>query len=327
MRTRDTATFFILSSMVLQAGCDGAPGPEPDTFAIFKLLKIKDDEHGDIEGQLTGEDQFRVQDLNVVNKDKKVRIEVTPTSSKEAEYKVKLEDNTKQIEDFNGLAAPTKALDILDDIRDQEPDENGRKCVDKMMLKSETVYEEVMRCDHSYDERCHTTYVTSYVPHQEEDCDEKFRKVCMIWNEQQAVTEMVEECTTPLVPNCLQPGPEVCRTVYDTVCDTKQVGYEVEEQFPNCVTVNMEKCKDVTIGLVTENKCEVWPVQQCQVENRTVTHTQPRTDCRKEPRELCAPGDCPLEEVSTLLSPVCSFNDRLCPGPRCLCSEDEDCRG
>jgi len=118
----------------------------------------------------------------------------------------------------------------------------------------------------------------------------------MIWNEQQAVTEMVEECTTPLVPNCLQPGPEVCRTVYDTVCDTKQVGYEVEEQFPNCVTVNMEKCKDVTIGLVTENKCEVWPVQQCEVENRTVTHTQPRTDCRKEPRELCAPGDCPLEE-------------------------------
>ena len=236
-------------------------------------------------------------------------------------------DITDEASAFNELDANPRALTILDMIRDQEPDENGRKCVDKMMQRRETVYEEVMRCDHSYDERCHTTYVTSYVPHQEEDCDEKFRKVCMIWNEQQAVTEMVEECTTPLVPNCLQPGPEVCRTVYDTVCDTKQVGYEVEEQFPNCVTVNMEKCKDVTIGLVTENKCEVWPVQQCEVENRTVTHTQPRTDCRKEPRELCAPGDCPLEEVSTLLSPVCSFNDRLCPGPRCLCSEDEDCRG
>ena len=80
--------------------------------------------------------------------------------------------------------------------------------------------------------------------------------------------------------------------------DTRHVGYEVEEQFPSCTTVNMEKCKDVTIGLITENKCEVWPVQQCSVENRTVTHSQPRTECRKEPRELCAPGDCPLVEVT-----------------------------
>ena len=85
-------------------------------------------------------------------------------------------------------------------INQQEPDADGRKCVNKTMMRRETEYDEVMRCDHSYDERCHTTYVTSFEPHQEDECDEKFRKVCMISNEQKAVTEMVEECTTPLVP-------------------------------------------------------------------------------------------------------------------------------
>ena len=55
--------------------------------------------------------------------------------------------------------------------------ETGLKCVRKVMMREETRYEEVMTCNHSYDERCHTSYVTSFEPHQEEECDEKFRKV------------------------------------------------------------------------------------------------------------------------------------------------------
>ena len=190
---------------------------------------------------------------------------------------------------------------ILDMINGLEPDENGQRCLNKTMLRRETEYEEIIRCDHSYDERCHTTYVTSYVPHYEEECEEKFRKVCVISYEQKAVTEMVEECTTPLVPDCDRDNiPEVCRIVYDTVCDTKQETYEVEEQFPNCTTVNMEK------------NGEVWPVQQCSLETRMVTHSNPRTECRKEPRELCAPGDCPLVEVQS--DRVTVRLDSSCPG-------------
>ena len=41
----------------------------------------------------------------------------------------------------------------------------------------ETVYDEVVTCDHSYDKRCHTSYVTSFVSVQEEECDENFKKV------------------------------------------------------------------------------------------------------------------------------------------------------
>merc|ERR1712037_45463 len=68
----------------------------------------------------------------------------------------------------NGLEVNQKALDILDQIRDQEPDEEGRKCVKKIMMREETVYDEVMTCHHSYDERCHDSYITTYEPHQEE---------------------------------------------------------------------------------------------------------------------------------------------------------------
>ena len=45
------------------------------------------------------------------------------------------------------------------------------------MMVEETAYDEVVTCDHSYDQRCHTSYVTSYVSQQQEECDENFRKV------------------------------------------------------------------------------------------------------------------------------------------------------
>ena len=179
-------------------------------------------------------------------------------------------------------------------------------------MREETVYDEVVTCHHSYDERCHQTFVTTYEPHQEEECDEKFKKECMIWHEEKAVNELVEECTTPLVPDCDILLPEECKTIYDTVCTTRQVGYEVEEDFPNCSTVNMEKCEDVTIGLKTETRCEVWPTQRCSVDTKKVQHSSPKTQCRKEPRTLCSPGDCPHKTVRiTLQISLLLFSFRL----------------
>ena len=56
-----------------------------------------------------------------------------------------------------------------------------------MQLVEETVYTEEIRCDHSYDKRCHTTYTTTYVSQQEEECEENFRKICFINYEQVTV--------------------------------------------------------------------------------------------------------------------------------------------
>ena len=38
-----------------------------------------------------------------------------------------------------------------------------RRCVEKVMLVTETVYDTVIQCHHSYHKRCHTTYVTGNI--------------------------------------------------------------------------------------------------------------------------------------------------------------------
>merc|ERR1712013_210285 len=41
------------------------------------------------------------------------------------------------------------------------PGSDGKKCIDKVEMVEETEYDDVVQCDHSYDKRCHTTYVTN----------------------------------------------------------------------------------------------------------------------------------------------------------------------
>ena len=65
-----------------------------------------------------------------------------------------------------------------------QPDGDGKRCVDKLQMVEEIEYEEVITCDHSYDKRCHTTYITNYDSQQEEECEENFRKTCFIEYEQ-----------------------------------------------------------------------------------------------------------------------------------------------
>ena len=274
---------FIFSSLTPPSGCNALAGPDPATFLIINLEETENEKGEKIIPHLLS---------GLTKKEHKENSATTNTfvdviNAIDPDEEISLDQR-----DINEV--DTRALNILDKINAQEADEFGRKCVNKTMMRRETEYEEVMTCEHSYDERCHTSYTTTYEPHQEEECEERFRKVCMISQEHKSVTEMVEECTTPLVPNCTEAAEDVCRTVYDTVCDTKQVPYEVTDQFPVCTTVNMTKCGDVTTGLLTEERCVVWPTQQCTVETRTVNHTNSETECRKEPRELCAPGDCPL---------------------------------
>merc|ERR1711992_390470 len=278
---RETLLALLLLSMSFPPAAsfppEAAPGPDPATFL---LLRLEEGKEGIVGAQLADEEsladlgltqsqignelkiQSEHQDVQLKNvpqlntKTKTILDSIEAMAADESSHHDVL-DITK-----DGLEVNQKALDILDQIRDQEPDAEGRKCVKKVMMREETVYEEVMTCHHSYDQRCHDSYITTYEPHQEEECEETERR-------------------------------EDCRTVYDTVCDTRQVGYEVEEDFPNCTTVNMEKCEDVTVGLKTERRCEVWPTQRCSVDTKTVQHTSPTTQCRKEPRTLCTPGDCP----------------------------------
>ena len=63
-------------------------------------------------------------------------------------------------------------------------------------MVEETEYDDVVQCDHSYDKRCHTTYVTIYESQQEEECEENFRKSCFI--EYEKITFNVKDCDAEL---------------------------------------------------------------------------------------------------------------------------------
>merc|ERR1712212_67770 len=180
------------------------------------------------------------------------------------------------------------------------PGSDGKRCIDKVEMVEETEYDDVVQCDHSYDRRCHTTYVTNYESQQEEDCEENFGKNCFIEYEQIAFNESAQICRTPLVKDCDIEGPEICRTEYESECWTKQEVHDVEDDVVSCTTEVEEKCEDETSGYTTNTKCSKWPKEVCSVEKKPVKKYTPITGCTKEPRELCAPAGCgfvPGDEV------------------------------
>ena len=86
------------------------------------------------------------------------------------------------------------------------------------------------------------------------------------------------------------------RTVYDTVCETAQEVHDVVDDVVNCRTENVEMCKPVTNGFITEEKCELWPQEKCEVTQQAVKKYSPKVQCKKLPREICSAG-CAIKEV------------------------------
>jgi hypothetical protein len=176
------------------------------------------------------------------------------------------------------------------------PGSDGKRCIDKVEMVTEIEYDDEIQCDHSYDRRCHTTYVTQYESQQEEECEENFRKNCFIEYEKIAFNETAEICRTPLVKDCDVVGPEICRTEYESECWTKQEVHDVEDDVVECATEVEEKCEDETSGYTTNTKCSKWPREVCSVSKKQVKKYTPITGCTKEPRELCAPAGCGFKQ-------------------------------
>merc|ERR1711890_142512 len=137
------------------------------------------------------------------------------------------------------------------------PGADGKRCIDKVEMVEETEYDDVVQCDHSYDRRCHTTYVTNYESQQEEECEENFRKNCFIEYEQIAFNETANVCRTPLVKDCSIKVPPTCRTEYESECWTKQEVHDVEDDVVECKTEVEELCEDETSGYTTNTKCSI----------------------------------------------------------------------
>jgi len=173
---------------------------------------------------------------------------------------------------------------------------SGKKCIQKVMMVEETVWEDHEQCDHSYDKRCHKSFTTTYQSQQEEECDEVFRKICYIEMVDVAHNVTTQVCRKPLVKDCEIEGETVCRTEYQSECWSKQIPHEVEDDVVECNTVQDEKCEDETVGYTTTKKCQKWPRQECSLTKKAVTKYTTMTGCNKEPTELCAPAGCGFKE-------------------------------
>lgn len=170
----------------------------------------------------------------------------------------------------------------------------GEKCIEKVVMETETEYDDVVTCKHSYSEKCHTTYVTDFDPQQEEECEETFTKSCFIEYKKVASEENVQFCHTPLV--CEGEGEVECRTVYESFCETTYHIHEVEDDVVECETIQEEKCEDKTQGYSTTTECTKWPVVKCKPPRKEkVKKPTPQTSCKPQPRELCGPSGCDLK--------------------------------
>lgn len=216
----------------------------------------------------------------------------------------------------------------------EQLDDNEIRCIPKVMQVEETVYDKAIKCHHSYQEKCHMTYITDYRTISEEKCVTTYKKNCQIEFKAMPFNETVRICHNPLVRTCNDDieGPEICNTHYETSCETTYKSYEVEQDEPVCTMEIMKKCDDVTIQLpedaisgrlgrqdntegdsateapeedgttqpqpgntiTVDQKCEEWPVQKCTLEKRKVKKVHPETACNKIPKEVCAPNNCAL---------------------------------
>ena len=114
----------------------------------------------------------------------------------------------------------------------------GERCIDKVVMVEETEYDDVIECKHSYSERCHTTYTTDFEPQQEEECEENFIKNCFIEYKKVAFDEKIKFCHTPLV--CQGEGPTECKTVYESMCETRYHEHNVEDDVVDCQTIQVK---------------------------------------------------------------------------------------
>ena len=140
---------------------------------------------------------------------------------------------------------------------------DGSVCVFKTKIVEKLEKQQIKECWHQNVTACHDTSVTQFKAMQEKKCDDTtYWKTCKISFKEIALNYTVRSCYNPLVRKCYDPQPgqepkEVCRTWFETVCNTTYV--QGQEQH-----------------------------------NSGHKHVKTATWCEKVPKKICAPDNCQL---------------------------------
>ena len=146
---------------------------------------------------------------------------------------------------------------------------------------------------------------------QEEECTEKFKKVCFIEYKNLVFNQPITVCKESFTKNCLTKTQRSCKTEYRTKCFQKQEEHEVIDDVVECKTYLETKCLEETYGYISRAKCSKWPKRKCSVHKKKVKKYIQTTSCRKEPIEVCVqpvctsipgPEECQTENVTAVQS-------------------------
>jgi len=166
-------------------------------------------------------------------------------------------------------------------------------CMKKLVLVNEIVYEEKIKCHHSYRKNCFDTFVTTYEPEEEASCSHEYQKNCFIEYNKVAKEYDVERCHQGMQRDCDLPGETVCTIEAEVVCETLYKEYDAVEDHPECETVEKAEC-DTSSDPDDPDCSVVIPRQVCKLGQKVVRKTKPNTECRREETRVCGPSSCPL---------------------------------
>ncbi|QQP39251.1 Uncharacterized protein FKW44_020073 [Caligus rogercresseyi] len=220
------------------------------------------------------------------------------------------------------------------------PQPDGTRCVQKVVNVQETVYDRGQDCQHKLKKKCHLTYITDYHSAPEKKCETTFKKNCHITFKPIPHTEKVKKCYTPYEKKCGDgiEGPEVCTTQYENHCETKFKTYDLEQDEPNCKTVEELRCKNEPVELLNlphregkpnyavKERCEKWPVQKCDVQTKNVQKIHPETVCKKIPRKVCAPSNCQVFPGAEICHEETRTQIQNIPEEECDLQPQEHCK-
>ena len=209
----------------------------------------------------------------------------------------------------------------------------GKMCVTKEEEQESVERQKILECTHKSVEKCHYTYITQFLPSQEESCEENFEKSCQITFRKQAYNETVRKCYRPTSKVCNGQGPEECRTVYESSCTTKYVekrpGKFVADTGCEKLPVKIcgagctyeqgeEECHDKTIVSVVdvpEEVCDLNPQKTCRLVTKLVPRLKPKHQCTIVPQEVCQlKFSAPSQVTKPLITKWCLDDSPLVPG-------------
>jgi len=207
------------------------------------------------------------------------------------------------------------------DFSNGEIQSDGSVCITKVKYVEKMEKQSIKECWHQNVSACHHTYVTEFKAMQEKKCDDTtYWKTCKISFKEIALNYTVRTCYNPLVQECRYRLPtdqtprEVCRTWFETVCNTTYVKKEGEdshdlghkhikaatwcEKVPKKICApdhcNMvpgpEECHDKTIVstiVKPEEICDLQPTTECQVVTNLIPHLIQKPICEDVPKEFC----------------------------------------